>query len=219
VLDYQIKYKESNITAKSHLIEVSPPYGREDPIFMNAWYNITATAESNFNYLLVEKALGTVTSHDVTIAEARAALARCLTSDVQILKATCAISSVNAKVARKEKLSRENKIVKDRLSNRERANKRRGIPNAAPEPIPVRPSAKSFLPRGAPKQGRTPTNQILSRQSPQATTSRPPREPRLNPTGNRRAPARERDERTPRPRASERTQVRDSPSLRPEQSN
>jgi hypothetical protein len=142
----------------------------------------------------------------------RAALARCLTSDVQILEATRAISSVNAKVACKEKLSRENKIVKDRLSNRERANKR-------PDPVPVRPSAKSFLPRGIPKQGRTPPNQNHSRQSPQASTSRPPREPRLNPTGNRRAPARERDERTPRPRASERTQVRDSPSLRPGESN
>jgi hypothetical protein len=164
-----------------------------------------------------------MTSHDVVINEARETLARCLTTDSQILEATRAIGSVNEKVRRKERASREDKLIKDKLANRERANKRRGLPN--PVSAVVRPSDKSFRPRPAPKQGKGP------RHNPNQANQRPsPRDANSNPSGQRRTQGRDQDERTPRPRGQARqsgpnnqnqvrSQVRNTPDLRPDQTS
>ena len=225
VLEYAIKYHDVKITPKTLLVDVQPPFGRDDADLMSSWYSIVATAEHSFNGILCEKARSIMTSHDVVINEARATLARCLTSDAQILEATRAIGSVNEKVRRKERASREDKLIKDKLANRERANKRRGLPN--PVSAVVRPSDKSFRPRPAPKQGKGP------RQNPnqQQANQRPsPRDANSNPSGQRRTQGRDQDERTPRPRGQARqsgpnnqnqvrSQVRNTPDLRPDQTS
>ena len=215
VIEYQMKYHDVKLTPKTLLLDVPPPFGRDDPDLMSSWYSIIATAEHSFNGILCE---------NVIITEARATLAQCLTTDAQITEANRAINSVNDKVRRKEKLSREDKLVKDRLANRERANKRRGIPN--PVNTGIRPSDKPFRQRGNPKQGRNPNqnqNQV------QANQRQAPREARPNPGGQRRPQGRERNERMPRPRGQARapaqtqnqarSQVRNSPNLRPDQTS
>jgi hypothetical protein len=193
VLDYALCYHSGRITPKTYLVEVTPPFGKDDDNFMNNWYNIISTAETEFNNLLCERALAAVTSYDVTIREARTTLARCLTNDVQIKEASRAIASVKEKVARKEKLSREQKLVKDKLANRERSNKRLGIPN--PKAAAMLPSDKTFFgQRGQPNQGRPQRQKMPGNQRPNT-----PKEPRPAQAGSRR-PQQTRDEQVPRPR-------------------
>ena len=157
-----------------------------------------------------------MSSHDVTIIEACATLARVLLSNNQICEATRAINSVTDKVRRKEKLAREDKMWKDKIANRERYNKRHGIPV---HDFSVRPLDKSFPQRGAPKQGQAPKSQ-KQQARPSGRDSNPA------PAAQKRGQGRDRDERTPRPRAKEQTQTKEKrsqnqnrnvPTLKPDQ--
>jgi hypothetical protein len=215
--DFVQKYQTGKITPKSFMIDVIPPIGREDDDFMNQWYSVIATAESSLNALITERAFLSMSSHDVTIVEARATLARVLTTDNQICEATRAINSVTEKVRRKERLAREDKLWKDKIANRERYNKRRGLPV---QDTVVRPSEKSFPQRGPPKQGQTSKKQMKQSNRPSGRDSNAPQ------AAQKRGPGRDRDERTPRPRAKDQSQKqekrplnqnRNVPSLKPDQ--
>jgi hypothetical protein len=178
---------------------------------MDRWYEVLTNCESSLTSVHVDHARENVASLDVTIDDARRTLLRCLTSDHEVAEVTRAITAVKVKVARKERVTRNERYMKDVTANRDRKNKRLGIAKEAN----TLPSGKNFRVRGQPNQGRPQAQSVKPKQMQRVANKghfygRPPQE----------VPA---DERYPRQRqrqpnqnANPRSQYRNPQAPKPE---
>lgn len=198
-LEYLNRYYTGRITPKSYLLEIQPTYGRDNKDFMNNWFALISKTESAMTKQITDHVQKHLADLNVTIADARRTLARCLVTDKQTSEVHHAINAVRQKVIRKERAVREERHTRDSAANHERINRRLGRGD------PVKPSEKVFLPPGAPKQGRPQIRRRNERQ-PRKDYRPTSRNGKQSSHREQRQPANRRDERPPRGRDQRPTQ-------------